>query len=163
MLRTDDAFLKLFDDVTERLRNPAYLSVSKRILLNHIYIDGNDSMLVKAAKLPDRITMVGGENLIVTKYGSDIQVHGVKISVPDIETSEGLIHVIEDLILPPFDIYESLVMNEPLERLAQLIAQLNLTEMFSRPNQLTIFAPTDKAFNKLKENKKENPSITAIG
>ena len=91
---TDEAFEELSADTNARLRSePELLS----LLLGHHVADG----LYLAADLPSEpITMVDDHVLTVDADGSTILVEDVPIVDPDLRTGNGVVHVVNDLLMP---------------------------------------------------------------
>lgn len=75
-----------------------------------------------------------------------------KVTAADIQTSNGIIHAIDAVILPP-DIVQIAAQNENFESLVSAVAGANLVETLSSPEgSFTVFAPTDMAFEALGAN-----------
>ncbi|MBK8047976.1 MAG: fasciclin domain-containing protein [Anaerolineales bacterium] len=93
---TDEAFAALPPDLLDALlKNPAAL---KDLLLYHVVLDK-----LPAADLPAAGIATNAQgNLLVFTTGDDkIFVNGAEILQPDIEAGNGLIHVIDEVLLPP--------------------------------------------------------------
>lgn len=91
---TDEAFEELSADTNARLRSePELLS----LLLGHHVADG----LYLAADLPSEpITMVDDHVLTVDADGSTVLVEDVPIVDPDLRTGNGVVHVVNHLLMP---------------------------------------------------------------
>ena len=94
---TDAAFAELPKGTVENLLKPESRDALKRILLHHvvqgrIYEDG-------AAAAGTASTLAGTE--LRFNYDRALQVNGVRISAPDIAARNGVIHVINAVLLPP--------------------------------------------------------------
>lgn len=88
-------------------------------------------------------------------YASDdgAFIQGAKISATDIEASNGVIHVIDAVILPPAfetdatsNIVEVAVANGNFTILALALETAGLVDAVSNNGPFTVFAPTDAAF-----------------
>jgi uncharacterized surface protein with fasciclin (FAS1) repeats len=109
---------------------------------------------VKAADLKD-------DQVAVTLNGSPVLVDltgGVKVgasaeanvTTPDVLASNGVIHVIDEIILPPEkDIVETAVAAGSFTQLAGALTSANLVTTLKGDGPFTVFAPTDQAFAKL--------------
>lgn len=70
----------------------------KRILLYHV-IDGK-AMSSDVTKMESAKTMQGSEVRISTQ-GGRVMINDAQVIQPDIETSNGVIHVIDSVLMPP--------------------------------------------------------------
>ena len=50
---------------------------------------------------PGKLTTVAGTDLTVTREGDKVFINGFEISSGDVEASNGIIHVMDDVLLPP--------------------------------------------------------------
>ncbi len=93
---TDDAFAKLPAGTVEALlKDPAKL---KDILLYHV-VSGN-VMAADAAKLTSANT-VQGKPITIKAEGGKLMINDATVAIADVKTSNGVIHVIDKVILPP--------------------------------------------------------------
>jgi len=93
---TDEAFAKLPAGTVEGLlKEPAKL---KDILLYHV-VAGN-VMAADAAKLTSADTVLGKPITIKAKDGK-VMINDATVIIADVKTSNGVIHVIDTVILPP--------------------------------------------------------------
>jgi uncharacterized surface protein with fasciclin (FAS1) repeats/plastocyanin len=94
---TDDAFKKLPNGtVATLLKDPE--GNLKQILLYHVVsgnLMANDLMNLTYAKT------VQGDNITITSKNGTLMVNGAKVIIADIKCSNGVIHVIDSVILPP--------------------------------------------------------------
>jgi uncharacterized surface protein with fasciclin (FAS1) repeats len=72
------------------------------------------------------------------------------VTVANIETSNGLIHVIDRVIMPPADIV-SVAVDAGFESLAAAVTQAELVEVLQSAGPFTVFAPVEAAFAALGE------------
>jgi len=94
---TDDAFAKLPKATLEMLAKPESKEKLAGILKLHVvkgrvYAD-------QAAKLHEAATL-NGESIAIKKEGKSLMVGGAKVTKADIEASNGVIHVIDTVIMP---------------------------------------------------------------
>jgi transforming growth factor-beta-induced protein len=93
---SDDAFAKLpAGTVDGLLKDPAKL---KDILLYHV-VAGN-VMAADAAKLTSADTVLGKPIMIKTKDGK-VMINDATVIIPDVKAGNGVIHVIDSVMLPP--------------------------------------------------------------
>jgi len=94
---TDDAFAKLPAGTVETLLQPANRDQLRRILTSHVVagkVTAADVVKLNSAK-----TVSGAEVAIMARDGN-VMVGGAHVSQADIMASNGVIHVIDTVILP---------------------------------------------------------------
>ncbi len=147
---TDQAFADLLNqlDITppELLANPDLAS----ILLYHV-ASGNlrAGQLLASSTQP---TLSDGKSVLVVLEGTDVLVNRAKVTRANVPASNGLIHVINKVMLPPAEptTISSLVDVLQLDgRFSVLLAALQTTgldDAVAGDGPFTVFAPTDEAF-----------------
>jgi uncharacterized surface protein with fasciclin (FAS1) repeats len=94
---TDEAFAKLPAGTLEMLLKPENKAKLQRILTYHV-VAGNvmaaDVVKVSSAKA------VSGDTIAVTTHGGGVMVDGAHVVKTDIVASNGVIHVIDAVLLP---------------------------------------------------------------
>jgi transforming growth factor-beta-induced protein len=94
------------------------------------------------------LTLNGSPVLIDTTGG--VQVSDAGVTTADIVASNGVIHVIDKIILPPADdIVATAVAAGMFTTLAGALTSADLVTTLQGPGPFTVFAPTDDAFDKL--------------
>lgn len=140
---TDEAFAKLPEGALEGLlKNPKAL---KGVLLSHV-VPGK-VMAADVAKLKAAKTALGQSVTIDTS--KDVRVDNAKVVKTDIAASNGVIHVIDAVIMPKNDIIEAARAAGSFETLLAAIEAAGLTDTLRGDGPFTVFAPTDEAFAKL--------------
>jgi transforming growth factor-beta-induced protein len=81
--------------------------------------------------------------------GNKVMVNDAQVILTDIETSNGVIHVIDSVLLPPTDIVDTAVADGRFTTLAAALEAAGLIETLKGEGPFTVFAPTDEAFAKL--------------
>jgi uncharacterized surface protein with fasciclin (FAS1) repeats len=93
------------------------------------------------------VTTLQGEEITVTINGSDVFINDAQVIVADIAATNGVVHVIDAVLLPPTNTITDIVTNSPdhttLE--AALVAS-GLDATLAGDGSFTLFAPTDAAF-----------------
>ena len=106
-------------------------------------------MAADVVKLTSVKTVQGG-TLTINVTGSTVMVNNAKIIITDIQCSNGVIHVIDTVLIPPQqNIVNTLVADGRFTTLVAAVQAAGLTGTLSGPGPFTVFAPTDDAFNKL--------------
>lgn len=148
---TDDAFAALGDETINVLL--ANTDVLSEILLQHVVAAEVDS--VTAYTLNGGVaTTAGGKDITVEISGGELRVGGSRVVTTDIYTSNGVIHVIDAVIVgdvevpePPVSLVDVAV---AAGNFTTLVAALQATGLDAVVGDLgsdyTVFAPTDEAF-----------------
>ena len=151
---TDEAFAKLPAGTLEMLLKPENKAKLAAILTYHV-VPGT----VKAAdvvKLTNAGTVQGQRVDILAKDGT-VTVDGAKVVKTDIACSNGVIHVIDTVILPvDKNIVEVAASNGSFNTLVAAVKAAGLVETLSGKGPFTVLAPTDAAFAKLPAGTLEN-------
>jgi uncharacterized surface protein with fasciclin (FAS1) repeats len=82
-----------------------------------------------------------------------------KVILPDVETSNGVIHVIDSVLLPPeklSDIIDTAIADGRFTTLVAALEAAGLVDTLKSEGPFTVFAPTDEAFAKLPAGTVEN-------
>ncbi|CAA9279306.1 MAG: Sensory subunit of low CO2-induced protein complex, putative [uncultured Cytophagales bacterium] len=106
-----------------------------------------------AADLPEAVntpvTTLSNGTVYVTKAGSNVSVNGARVVQADVAASNGVIHVIDRVLLPPLagNIVQTAVANsDNFSYLVAAVQRANLAGTLSGPGPLTVFAPVNQAF-----------------
>jgi len=95
---TDEAFAKLPAGTVESLLKPENKDKLTAILTYHV-VPG-EVMAADVVKL-DEANTVNGKMLKVTTSGDGVMINDAKVTAADISASNGVIHVIDTVVLPP--------------------------------------------------------------
>ncbi len=106
---------------------------------------------VEAAAIPTADntaqTTLGGGTIYITKNASGVSVNGARVTQADVAASNGVIHVIDKVLLPPAgNIVQTAQASADLTFLVAAVTRANLGNTLSTTNPLTVFAPTNAAF-----------------
>ena len=161
---TDDAFAALPEGTVETLLEDPTGTLSD-ILLYHVVpgkvmaadVVGMDGAMVETA---------GGSSFTITVDGDTVMVDGATVVTTDIETSNGVIHVIDSVIIPAADeameesgeamadmadIVDTAVAAGSFTTLVAAVEAAGLVDTLKGEGPFTVFAPTDDAFAALPE------------
>jgi uncharacterized surface protein with fasciclin (FAS1) repeats len=94
---TDEAFAKLPEGTVESLLEPENRDQLVSILTYHV-VPGK-VMAADVVKLKEATT-VNGENISIKSEGGNVQINEATVVAADVEASNGVIHVIDKVILP---------------------------------------------------------------
>ena len=146
---TDEAFAKLPKGTVETLLKPENKAKLQAILTYHV-VSGK-VMAADVVKLTGAITVQGQKIDIAVKDGK-VSVDGAHVVKTDIACSNGVIHVIDSVILPADkDIIDTAAGNEAFSTLVAAVKAAGLVDTLKGEGPFTVFAPTNDAFAKLPE------------
>lgn len=144
---TDEAFAKLPNGTVETLLKPENKSQLIAVLTYHV-VSGK-VMAADVVKLNAAAT-VNGQRVVVKVDGGKVQVDQAQVVATDIACSNGVIHVIDQVILPSTDnIPATATKAGKFKTLLAAAKAAGLVDALSGDQPLTVFAPTDEAFAKL--------------
>ena len=156
---TDEAFAKLPAGTVENLLKPENLETLKNVLLYHV-VAGNvmaADVVTLDGKTAD--TVAGSAVNISVKDGNVFLNENVQVIITDIVTTNGVIHVIDTVLLPPAklaDIVDTAVADGRFTTLVAAVTAAGLVDTLKGEGPFTVFAPTDEAFAKLPAGTVEN-------
>ena len=151
---TDDAFAKLPKGTVEGLLKPEAKGALTGILTYHVVAGSVEAADV--VKLSNATTLNGQRVDIAVKDGG-VMVDGAKVVATDIQCSNGVIHVIDSVILPAADNIPATAMKAgTFKTLVAAAKAAGLVGALSGDRPLTVFAPTDEAFAQLPEGTVDN-------
>lgn len=141
---TNAAFNTLFTQLGVSGISALSAETLRPILLNHV-IDGN----VKAGSISTGYATTKNNNikLFINKSG-DVMVDESKVIQTDVTASNGVIHAIDKVILPP-SIINHAINNPGFSILVEAIVKAGLVEALSADGPFTVFAPDNNAFTNL--------------
>ena len=152
MAPTDEAFAKLPAGTVESLLKPQNRDQLINILTYHVVPGELDAKAVLGSSTLD---MFNGQRAVIDAEKGRIGT--ANIIKTDIECSNGVIHVIDEVILPKSDtILETAGSAGSFNTLAAAIEAAGLVDALSGEGPFTVFAPTDEAFAKLPAGTVEN-------
>jgi uncharacterized surface protein with fasciclin (FAS1) repeats len=88
-----------------------------------------------------------------------VNINDAKVILPDVESSNGVIHVIDSVLLPPeklSDIIDTAIADGRFTTLVAALEAAGLVDTLKSEGPFTVFAPTDEAFAKLPAGTVEN-------
>ena len=141
---TDAAFARVPKATLAALaKHPAQL---KSVLLYHVVpgsVTASDVVKLSSAK-----TLEGSSVLIKVNKGG-VFVNQAKVTMPDVMASNGVIHVINKVLIPPKNIVATAKAAGTFTTLTALLKKSGLAGTLAKKGPFTVFAPTDAAFAKV--------------
>jgi len=157
---TDAAFALLGQDaIDELLADPDTL---KDILLYHV-ISGSeilqDAAITVAQSESNKVDMANERQTALTLADSRLYINKSAVSLADVMADNGVIHVVDQVILPPPAVTDSTqtIVDIALadENFSTLVAALTaadlVTTLSDETATFTVFAPTNAAFDKIED------------
>ncbi len=142
---TDDAFDQLPAGTVSSLLND--IPTLTDILLYHVV--GAEAYASDVVGMSSATT-VQGQPVAITMSGGNVYVNDAQVVITDVQASNGVIHVIDTVILPPTEnIAEALEADGRFSTLLRAIGAADLGETLSSGGPFTVLAPTDAAFRRL--------------
>ncbi|MFL7812064.1 MAG: fasciclin domain-containing protein [Anaerolineales bacterium] len=160
---TDDAFAALPEGTVEALL--ADIPALTNILLYHV-VDGK-YMASDVVEL-SQLETLQGQYLDIQVMDGKVMIDNAQIIITDIEASNGVIHVIDAVVLPETrDIVDIAVEDGRFTTLVAALEAAGLVDALKAEGPLTVFAPTDEAFAALPEGTVEGlladiPALTDV-
>jgi uncharacterized surface protein with fasciclin (FAS1) repeats len=147
---TDEAFAKLGKDTIANLLKPENKDKLTAILTYHVAGSSMPASQVVGAK---SIPTLQGTAVAVAVGKDTVTVGGSKVLKTDIFGKNGVIHVIDTVMLPVDAKTDSIVTvatkNGSFTTLLQAAVAAGLADTLANGGPFTVFAPTDEAFAKL--------------
>ncbi len=149
---SDAAFAKLPKATLDALAaDPALLT---KVLTYHVLAGAVSA--ADASALDSAVTVEGEAVALKLRKGT-LYVNGAAVTSADIATSNGVIHVIDKVLVPPSianpaptkNIVETAVAAGSFTTLVKLLGATGLDAVLAGEGPFTVFAPTDEAFAKL--------------
>lgn len=122
----------------------------KKILLYHTLASRVASTAISGTN--NRTTMVSGDSVFITKNTGGVFVNGVKVKTADVSADNGVIHVLDRVLLPPAGNLVQVAQADTV--FSYLVAAVvrastgatNVAAVLSGGGPYTLFAPTNQAF-----------------
>ncbi len=147
---TDDAFAALLAELgltAEELLADTDLLTS--VLTYHV-IAGEVPAATVVTLDGQAAETVNGATIDISVDGDNVMLNDANVVAVDVMASNGIIHVIDSVLLPPAEdpgtIVDVAVSNENFVTLVAAVQAAGLVETLSGEGPFTVFAPTDEAF-----------------
>lgn len=105
---------------------------------------------VNASGVPvsDTVKTVNGKNLFASRNANGVFVNGVKVVTADLNASNGVVHVIGSVLIPPTKTIAQIVIDDPanFSLLLTAVSRGGLAATLSGPGKFTVFAPVNSGF-----------------
>jgi uncharacterized surface protein with fasciclin (FAS1) repeats len=141
---SDEAFAKLPKGTVEALLKDK--EALKAVLTYHVLPGKVPSYKVASMRWAPTAQ---GQSLLVRAKDETVRFDGAKVVSADIPASNGVIHVIDTVLMPRKDIVQTAVDAGSFKTLVAAVTAAQLDETLKGKGPFTVFAPADPAFAKL--------------
>ncbi|MHC5012026.1 MAG: fasciclin domain-containing protein, partial [Planctomycetota bacterium] len=141
---TDEAFAKVPAETLNALLQDKEMLT--QVLTYHVLAGSVPASKVTGLNWAETVQ---GQSARIQVQDGVVTVDGAKLIATDIETSNGIIHVIDTVILPRKDIVDTAVAAGSFETLVTAVKAADLVDTLKGEGPFTVFAPADSAFAKL--------------
>lgn len=127
------------------------------ILLYHVIVGREVNAAAATAIAGNTIEMGNSDDIALSLSGPNLFANLSQISGPDVDASNGIIHVVDTVLIPPAEasipaqnIVDTAITNGNFTKLVAALQATGLDTTLADPNaEFTVFAPTDTAFSAL--------------
>ena len=143
---TDQAFADAGIDLAN-FNTPELNATLTDILLYHVLADAS----VMSGDVTDglTVTMMNGDDASFSVSDGTVMIQDATVTTPDVVASNGVIHVIDKVLMPPADLKDIPTIASETgvhSALVAALSQAGLVEALQADGPFTVFAPTDQAF-----------------
>eukprot|EP00794_Sanderia_malayensis_P005383 gene5383-6056_t len=143
-LPSNEAFMKLTAEERNSLKNPCTL---KKIIRYHMAEGRKYSSQLENNQ---RINTLINKPVHYSVFNKVKSIGGAKVISPDNPSGDGVIHVLDRLLfLPGMSLYETIIADPSLKMFTRSLLQSGNDKYLKGIDQMTVFAPSDTAFNSL--------------
>lgn len=144
---TDAAFSALLSDLGLNSLDDIGATTLAGILSYHVHGEMAYSKDLSTGVLPSLNTSSPDQEALslMVNIGSDVMINNATVTSPDIMASNGVIHVIDKVLLPP-SVVDIATFSESFSSLVDAVLMANLAETLNGDGPFTVFAPTNDAF-----------------
>ncbi|MCL4160451.1 UNVERIFIED_CONTAM: hypothetical protein GTU68_002606, partial [Idotea baltica] len=144
---TDDAFAALDTGVLDALLMDPMGALTDILLYHVVGAEAPSSSLVDGQV----IETLNGKDIVVTIDANGVFINDAQVTIADIQTDNGIVHVIDAVLLPPtvtvvVTVVDVIVNSPDHNILETAVIAADLAGTLSGAGPFTVFAPTDDAF-----------------
>jgi len=141
------AFDALGSDVVAALLEAGNADLLSQILTFHVVPD----VAAMSTDLTDgqTVTTLQGEQLTISLAGGGVSVNGANVVTADIEASNGVIHIIDAVLVPEVDLVDRAILTDGAQTLVAAVVAGDLVSTLRGGGPFTVFAPVNAAFEAL--------------
>jgi uncharacterized surface protein with fasciclin (FAS1) repeats len=124
---------------------------------------------VRAANVPvsDAVATVNTKNIFAARNANGVSINGVRVTTADLLASNGVVHVINKVLMPPTQTIAQIVIDGAnFSLLERAVITAGLATTLSGPGKFTVFAPVNAGFPAAYDTEAEinaAPAATMLG
>ncbi len=146
---TNDAFTALLSDLGASSLDDVPVETLKSILLYHVVGGKAMSTDLSSGYIPTLSTYSGNNMSMYVMVDGGVYLNkNTMVTTADIEADNGVIHVVDKVILPP-SVVNVAIDNANFSTLVSAVVKAGVVETLSDTGPFTVFAPTNAAFDAL--------------
>jgi transforming growth factor-beta-induced protein len=146
---TNDAFVALLSELGATSLDDVPVGTLTDILLYHVIGSKAMSTDLASGYFPTLSTFSDNNLSMYIEVGEGVTINGnTMVTAADIEADNGVIHVVDKVILPP-SVVDIAIANENFSTLVSAVVKAGLVDALSGEGPFTVFAPTNAAFDAL--------------
>ncbi|KJF43026.1 fasciclin domain-containing protein [Draconibacterium sediminis] len=146
---TNDAFTALLSDLGATSLDDVPVETLTSILLYHVIGSKAMSTDLATGYFPTLSTFSDNNMSMYIQVGEGVTINAnTSVTTADIEADNGVIHVVDKVILPP-SVVDIAIANENFSTLVSAVVKAGLVDALSAEGPFTVFAPTNAAFDVL--------------
>jgi transforming growth factor-beta-induced protein len=150
---TNDAFVALLGVIGQTSLDDIPEAVLERVLKYHV-ISGAALMSTDLSDGQEAGTLLSAEDMITVGIsGGNVSINDVRVSIANIEATNGVVHVIDQVLVPALElsivntIVEPAYFNKDFSILTAAVVKAELlSTLINKEANLTLFAPNNAAF-----------------
>lgn len=144
---TDAAFSALLSDLGLNSLDDIDAPTLASILTYHVYSGMAYSNTLESGIIPSANTnSPDGEPLsLMVNVGNDVMINSAKVTAADVMASNGIIHVIDEVLMPP-TVVDIATYSDDFTSLVSAVVKADLAGTLAGDGPFTVFAPTNDAF-----------------
>ncbi len=101
-----------------------------------------------------KVATLQGDSIMISIDGGDVMINDVRVTAADLEADNGVVHVIDKVMLPPAPalpatVVDIVVGSDDHNTLETAVVEAELAAALSAEGPFTVFAPGDAAFDSL--------------
>lgn len=147
---TNEAFAALGEETITALLGD--IEKLTDILQYHVVAGSAIDSITALSQIGAMVEMLNGDSVSVSVEGGVLKINNAAVTISDIVTNNGIVHVIDTVLMPTGNIVEVAIANGSFTTLVQAVQAANLVETLADETKMfTVFAPTDEAFAALPE------------
>ena len=148
---TDAAFAAIQSDV-DNLMRPENKAELAKVLTCHVV---SGKKMASDLNNGQQLTALDGSKLMVKISNGKVMVNDATVTTKDVQASNGVIHLIDKVILPAKPKVKAMdivaIASESAKTLAAALKAAGLVETLQGNGPFTVFAPTDAAFSAIQK------------